>query len=75
MMSTQKVFSEERQIAFGEGLASIPERLLLAHGRGEVLFVVGAGVSRQAKLPNFRELVLQVYKRLDGATHRAMSSI
>ena len=75
MVLIPKALSDERQIAFGEGLAFIPERLLLAHARREVLFVVGAGVSCQAQLPNFRELVLRVYKIKDGATHRAMSSI
>jgi hypothetical protein len=75
MVSTRKVLSDERQIALGDGLASIPERLLPAHARREVLFVVGAGASCQAQLPNFRELVLHVYKMKDGPTHRAMSSI
>ena len=30
-----------RAISFGTGSMEIPERLLLAHGRGEVLFVCG----------------------------------
>jgi hypothetical protein len=75
MRSTGKALSDVRLIALGDGLASVPERLLLAHARREVLFVVGAGVSCQAHLPNFRELVLRVYKRLDRPTHQAMSSI
>lgn len=59
----------------GAGLAAIPERLLLAHARGEVLFVAGAGVSRPSDLPDFRGLVLQVYQVLDSATHAVMNSI
>jgi hypothetical protein len=51
---------KERVISLGGGLAAIPERLLLAHARGEVLFIAGAGISRPANLPDFRELVLQV---------------
>jgi hypothetical protein len=30
---------EDRVISFGDGLPAIPERLLLAHARGEVLFI------------------------------------
>jgi len=53
----------------------IPERLLLAHARGEVLFIAGAGVSQPAGLPDFRELVLKVYARLDAAVHDLISKI
>lgn len=56
-------------------LAPIPERLLLAQARGEVLFVVGAGVSMQAKLPDFRKLVIKVYKRLDPPVYSIISEI
>jgi hypothetical protein len=66
---------EERIISLGAGLAAIPERLLLAHARGHVLFIAGAGISRPAGLPDFRGLVLQVYEDLDAAAHAAMSSI
>jgi hypothetical protein len=58
----------------GEGLAPIPERLLLAHSRGEVLFVAGAGVSMPA-LPSFRGLVLQVYEQLDKPMFDHLSRI
>ena len=51
----------------GEKLPLIPERLLLAHARGEVLFICGAGISRPANLPDFRQLVLDVYGKLDTA--------
>jgi hypothetical protein len=54
---------EDRVISLGNGLAAIPERLLLAHARGEVLFICGAGISRPAGLPDFRELVLDVWRR------------
>jgi hypothetical protein len=64
-MPTRISPTDDRLVTFGAGLAAIPERLLLAHARGEVLFVVGAGVSRSAGLPDFRNLVLDVYKQLD----------
>src|ERR1700722_8594740 len=66
---------KDRVISFGAGLAAIPERLLLAHARGEVLFIAGAGISQPSNLPDFRNLVLQVYEELDPAAHLAMSSI
>ena len=64
---------QDRVISLGEGLASIPERLLLAHARGEVLFICGAGVSKPADLPDFRELVLDVYAKLDAWVHAVIS--
>ena len=67
--------ASDRVISLGPGLAAIPERLLLAHARGEVLFIVGAGASQPAGLPDFRELVLKVYAQLDGATHAVISDI
>src|ERR1700678_3276760 len=66
---------EERAVSLGAGLAAIPERLLLAHARGQVLFIAGAGISRPAGLPDFRGFVLQVYEALDAAAYAAMSSI
>jgi hypothetical protein len=65
----------ERVIALGPGLAPIPERLLLAHSRGQVLFIAGAGISRPAGLPDFRNLVIQVYQHLDRPVHEAISGI
>ena len=58
-----------RTVPLGPGLPAIPERLLLAHARGEVLFVCGAGVSKSSGLPDFRELVLGVYKTLDSSVY------
>lgn len=66
---------EDRVISFGPGLAAIPERLLLAHARGEVLFICGAGISRPANLPDFRELVIDVYKILDGGVHELLKDL
>ena len=63
----------DRDIVLGEGLAPIPESLLLAHARGEVLFIAGAGVSRDAGLPDFRKLVVSVYEELDSAVHSVIS--
>jgi hypothetical protein len=75
---SQKVRStdiSDRIISLGPGLPAIPERLLLAHARGEVLFVAGAGVSQPADLPDFRGLVLNVYAQLDTAVHGVISRI
>lgn len=65
----------DRIISIGEGLAAIPERLLLAHARGEVLFICGAGISTPANLPNFRDLVLKVYAKLDASTYDVIKEI
>jgi hypothetical protein len=65
----------DRVITLGPSLPPIPERLLLAHARGEVLFIAGAGISRSAGLPDFRELVLDVYERLDKPVHDVLSKV
>ena len=65
----------DRVISLGSGLAAIPERLLLAHARGEVLFIAGAGISKPAGLPDFRELVVKVYARLDAGVHVVIDGI
>lgn len=65
----------DRVISLGSDLAAIPERLLLAHARGEVLFIAGAGISQPASLPDFRGLVLKVYEQLDAAVHAVISSV
>ena len=65
----------DRIISLGPGLAAIPERLLLAHARGEVLFIAGAGISKPAGLPDFRDLALKVYAQLDTAVYAIVSTI
>ncbi|MCG8906271.1 SIR2 family protein [Pseudomonas sp. DP-17] len=70
---TTDVSIEDRVIALGDGLAQIPERLLLAHARGEVLFICGAGISIPAGLPDFRKLVVDVYEQLDPGAHAVIS--
>lgn len=67
--------NEGRVISMGEGLAAIPERLLLAHARGKVLFLCGAGISRPAGLPDFRQLVLDVYATLDSSAHSVLARL
>ncbi len=69
------VSSQDRVIVLGGGLPAIPERLLLAHARGEVLFICGAGVSKPASLPDFRELVIDVYSALDTTVHAVISKL
>ncbi len=66
---------EDRVIQLGVGLSVMPERLLLAHARGEVLFICGAGISRPAGLPDFRQLVLDVYAKLDASTHSVLTRL
>lgn len=68
---------QDRVISLGTGLAAIPERLLLAHARGEVLFICGAGISKSApaNLPDFRELVLDVYKALDASAYVVLKEL
>lgn len=66
--------STDRTISLGSDLAAIPERLLLAHAQGKVLFIVGAGVSQPA-LPDFRNLVLQVYSTIDPPVYQVINKI
>ena len=73
--SVRNSATSDRVIPLGSGLAAIPERLLLAHARGEVLFIAGAGISQPARLPDFRGLVLKVYSQLDAAVHGIISGI
>ena len=63
-----------RAISLAPDLPAIPESLLLAHARGDVLFLCGAGVSRQACLPDFRQLVLGVYQTLDPAIYAILTN-
>ena len=65
----------ERDISLGPNLPAIPERLLLAHARGEALFVCGAGISQPAGLPDFRGLVLNVYAKLDPVAHAVINDV
>lgn len=65
----------DRALSLGPALPKIPERLLLAHARGEVLFIVGAGISQAADLPDFRGLVIHVYKKLDPAVHAVIKEV
>jgi hypothetical protein len=67
--------NQDRVISMGPGLASLPEKLLLAHARGEVLFIAGAGISQPAGLPDFRGLVVKIYEKLDTAVHAVISKI
>jgi hypothetical protein len=64
----------DRLISMGEGLASVPERLLLAHAQGKVLFIVGAGASQPAGLPSFRGLVIGVYGRVDRGVYDVLTA-
>lgn len=60
--------ADDSYVTFADNLPQIPEKLLLARDRGEVLFITGAGISRPAPslLPAFRELVVDVYDLLDA---------
>jgi hypothetical protein len=69
---TRSLSITDRWISLGDNLFKVPERLLLAHARGETLFISGAGTSIPAGLPDFRQLVLDVYKRIDAATYEVL---
>jgi len=64
----------DRVISLGDGLPVVPERLLLAHARGQVLFIAGAGISRPAGLPDFRKLAIDVYAKLDTGVHAVITN-
>lgn len=66
---------EDRWLQLGKGTAQLPERLLLAHASGNVLFITGAGTSLASGLPDFRDLVLKVYERLDLAAHAVLLTV
>lgn len=59
--------AEMNQIQLRSGLPELPEDLLLARDRGEVLFIVGAGASYPAPsdLPGFDGLVENIYAEVD----------
>jgi hypothetical protein len=44
--------------------SDIPDELVALQEKGDTIFICGAGVSRTAGLPSFRELVESVYKEL-----------
>lgn len=62
-----------RTIALALGLPAIPERLLLDHARGDVLFLYGAGGSIPAGLRDFRQLALDVYRALDPSVYEILA--
>jgi hypothetical protein len=74
-VSQTNVGSTERLISLGKKLVPIPERLLLAHARGEVLFIAGAGISLPAGMPDFRGLTLKVYEKIDPAVYKILIEI
>lgn len=67
--------SSERVISLGKNSVAIPERLLLAHARGEVLFIAGAGISLPSGLPDFKNLTLQVYEKVDKSVYKILIGI
>ncbi len=73
--SYEHLDSAEQTISLAPDLPAVPERLLLAHARGDVLFLCGAGVSRSAGLPDFRELVLDIYRTLDPGVFEILTTV
>lgn len=57
--------NDEQSILLGEGLAPLPKKLLDSHASGKVMFLVGAGVSQNSGLVDFKRLVLEVYRTFD----------
>ena len=50
---------------FSAHAPDLPRELIEASIRGEVVFLVGAGVSQESGLPDFKELTEAIYRRLD----------
>ena len=65
---------EDRVLTLGTNCARVPERLLTAHARGQVLFISGAGTSVPSGLPDFKRLTLSAYEVLDKPVHQVLSS-
>ncbi|MFQ6241842.1 SIR2 family protein [Sinorhizobium meliloti] len=65
------------EVYLGAGLPSLPEDLLLARDRGEVLFIVGAGASypEPSKLPDFGGLVADIYDIVDPSMSAAIKAV
>jgi NAD-dependent SIR2 family protein deacetylase len=59
------VADDDRYFLLGNGTAPLPKKLLDDHADGKVMFLVGAGVSQNSKLKDFKGLVLQVYEKFD----------
>ena len=49
---------------FIEDGPDIPDKLITARDKGEVIFICGAGISMPAGLPNFKGLVEKIYEEL-----------
>lgn len=64
--------SPDRLVKFGPDCCAIPERLLIAHAQGRVLFITGAGVSMPSGLPDFRGLTRSVYEAIDSAVYAVL---
>jgi hypothetical protein len=64
-------------VVIKDGLPPLPEDLMLARDKGEVLFVVGAGASYPAPscLPNFKGLVADIYAELDPSMSPAIAAV
>ena len=63
-MQQSIIDKETRTMQFIKNGPDIPDRLLQAHEEGKVVFFCGAGISSAAKLPNFADLVNQLYESL-----------
>ncbi|NTA94684.1 SIR2 family protein (plasmid) [Agrobacterium radiobacter] len=64
-------------IILGNNLPPLPEELLVARDRGEVLFIVGAGAScpPPSSLPDFGGLVADIYAEVDAAMKGPLSEL
>jgi hypothetical protein len=59
---------------FAAGGPDVPDELLREHLAGNVVFVVGAGLSMPAGLPSFASLIEKIYQRLTLDTPSAPNS-
>lgn len=65
------------EVYLGKGLPGLPEYLLLARDRGDVLFIVGAGASYPApsSRPDFGGSVADIYRKVDPTVAAAIDTI
>ncbi|WP_434118743.1 SIR2 family protein [Sinorhizobium meliloti] len=64
-------------VVLKQGVPPLPEDLMLARDKGDVLFIVGAGASYAAPshLPDFKGLVAEIYTEIDPSMSSAIAAV